>query len=68
MSSGLTMRQQSAGMNVGAPTSARFWHSGVAAFSENGPTLAFVGGDREGEALGRACGMPDVISDQPRDG
>lgn len=43
MSSGLTMRQQSAGMNVGAPTSARFGQSGFAAFSENGPTLAFVG-------------------------
>lgn len=54
-------------MNAVAPISAHFGHSGFAVFSENGSTLAFVGSDREGEALGRACDMPDLISDQPRD-
>lgn len=54
-------------MNVVASTSAHFGHSGLALFAENGPTLAIGARDREGEALGRAYGMPGVLSDELRD-
>lgn len=51
-------------MNVVASASARRRHSGLAVFAGNGPTLAIVDGGREGKALGRGYGMPDVFSDQ----
>lgn len=54
-------------MNVVASTSAYFGHSGSAVRAENGPTLAISGRDREGGALGRAYGRPDVFSAQARD-
>ncbi len=54
-------------MNVVASASARRRHSGLAVFAGNGLTLAIVDGDREGKALGRGYGMPDVLSDQLRD-
>lgn len=41
-------------MNVAASTLAHFGYSGLAVFAENGPTLAIVDRDRQGEALGGA--------------
>lgn len=54
-------------MNVVASASAHFWYSGLALFAGNGSTLAIVDGGREGKALGRGYGMPDVLSDKLRD-
>lgn len=54
-------------MNVAASASAHPRHSGVAVFTGNRPTLAIVGRGREGGALGRTYGMPDVFYDQLRD-